>query len=376
MELLSDVLLKNLKDCLTENNYHYVRALPLRKYSFCRDLVLNECFNFFRFALRKGNTFGISFSPELYEFVFKKIYSETFLLYELFIKNTAIAKEEGIIKILGRALYDQMLDEMVIFEVGDKGAIGSKIRVVPCGRHLYITDRWDRKIENFVYLSYDSLVFAKILKKLIGAKIYKRMLDVGCGSGILTIELSKTANHSTGIDLNNRAVNYARLNAKLNDDRSFVDKKVEFYCKNVFDINGRYDLIISNPPFVFLDDETMKKDSWIDSNGGYLGIEFTIKLLEFIPDILEYDGTAIIFSNAPIRDSGEDVLYEKIVGLRSNNFNLSYIYISKNRYFTPTNLEARLGIKEYKIVMIILRSSEVSSIRRKYDWYSIFTHKF
>lgn len=368
MELLSDTLVKNLRDCLTGNNYHYVQALPLRKYRFCRDLVLNEGFNFLRFALKKENTFGISFFPKLYESIFQKIYPRSFLLYELFIKNTTIAKEE-IIKILGRALYDQMLDEAVISEFEDKGAIESKIRVVPCSRHLYITDKWDRNIENFVYLSYDSLVFAKILKKLIGAKIYKRMLDIGCGSGVLAIELSKNANHSTGIDLNNRAIDYARLNAKLNN------KTGEFYCKNIFDTRGRYDLVISNPPFTFLEDEKEKR-AQIDSNGGYLGIEFTIKLLEFIPDILGYGGTAIIFSRTPIGNSGEDILYGKIAGLRFNNFNVSYVYISRDRYFTPTDLEARLGIKEYRLVMIILKPSEIFFIRKKHDWYSIGTHKF
>lgn len=75
-------------------------------------------------------------------------------------------------------------------------------------------------------------------------KEINNFLDVGCGYGFISILLSKILGvNGVGVDVNRRALKLAEENAKLNK------VNVEFKESNCYEnIDGRYDLIISNPP--------------------------------------------------------------------------------------------------------------------------------
>lgn len=73
-----------------------------------------------------------------------------------------------------------------------------------------------------------------------------RVLDLGCGTGILALVASRYARSIVGIDNDMRAVECARLNAALNNVNS-----IEFRQGNGFEPveKCQFDLIVSNPPF-------------------------------------------------------------------------------------------------------------------------------
>ena len=75
-------------------------------------------------------------------------------------------------------------------------------------------------------------------------KEINNFLDVGCGYGFVSILLAKVLGiNGVGVDVNRRALKLAEENAKLNK------VNVEFKESNCYEnIDGRYDLIISNPP--------------------------------------------------------------------------------------------------------------------------------
>lgn len=72
-------------------------------------------------------------------------------------------------------------------------------------------------------------------------------LDLGCGSGVLSLIASTFSDRVIGVDLNPRAIALARLNAALNDVRN-----VEFHVSDLYThvAGRRFDRILSNPPFV------------------------------------------------------------------------------------------------------------------------------
>ena len=76
-------------------------------------------------------------------------------------------------------------------------------------------------------------------------EIHGKVLDVGCGYGVIDIILSKLINASfEGIDVNLRALHLASMNVKLNNVSN-----VKFYESNVYEnINSKYNFIITNPP--------------------------------------------------------------------------------------------------------------------------------
>ena len=73
-----------------------------------------------------------------------------------------------------------------------------------------------------------------------------RFLDIGTGSGCIAIVLKKEFNCDVvACDISSSALNVAKENARLND------AGVYFVNSDIFsNINGTFDVIISNPPYI------------------------------------------------------------------------------------------------------------------------------
>ncbi len=79
------------------------------------------------------------------------------------------------------------------------------------------------------------------------------LLDVGTGSGAIVVSLAKEleAWRCQGIDISSEALEVARRNARLNQ----VEERVELCKGNLNRLPDRkYDLIISNPPYIARDE--------------------------------------------------------------------------------------------------------------------------
>ena len=105
---------------------------------------------------------------------------------------------------------------------------------------------------NFIFLV-DNGVFSKkgldfgtrtLLESLPIDKINGSILDFGCGYGPIGIYLSKVTNSNVDmIDINERSLNLAIKNAKLNN------VNVNIFKSNIYEnITKKYNYIISNPP--------------------------------------------------------------------------------------------------------------------------------
>ena len=79
------------------------------------------------------------------------------------------------------------------------------------------------------------------------------ILDIGTGSGCIAITLNKNLNSNVdAVDISDSALEIAKINNKNNNT------KVNFFKSNIFEnVNKKYDLIISNPPYIAYDEEIM-----------------------------------------------------------------------------------------------------------------------
>ena len=78
-----------------------------------------------------------------------------------------------------------------------------------------------------------------------------KILDIGTGTGCIAITLNKLLDNSfvTGVDISKEALEVAKENNKINN------ANVNFLESDVFsNISDRYDVIISNPPYISYDD--------------------------------------------------------------------------------------------------------------------------
>ena len=85
--------------------------------------------------------------------------------------------------------------------------------------------------------------------KLTKHKNRMSVLDIGIGSGciLLTILKERKNFYGTGIDISKNCLNISKINAKNLE----VSSRVKFFKSDVdkFDL-GKYDLIVSNPPYI------------------------------------------------------------------------------------------------------------------------------
>ncbi len=85
----------------------------------------------------------------------------------------------------------------------------------------------------------------ELMIESVKIKTDQSFLEIGCGSGAVSLAVAKHAQYGVGVDVNTLAV----VNAQDNADRCGV-KNVQFTVSNVFEnVTGVYDVIICNPPY-------------------------------------------------------------------------------------------------------------------------------
>ena len=130
-------------------------------------------------------------------------------------------------------------------------------------------------------------------------KIYKNqkidILDVGTGSGCILISLLSELKNSTGtgVDISKKALSVAKKNANLHN----LDCKIKFYNRDLINIyNKKYDLIVSNPPYVkSIDIKNLAEDirnfePKIALDGGNDGLDLIKKVIYKSKEILKIKG--------------------------------------------------------------------------------------
>jgi release factor glutamine methyltransferase len=117
-----------------------------------------------------------------------------------------------------------------------------------------------------------------------------RILDIGCGSGVVAIALAKErpASEIVAVDISQAALSCALENAK----RHGVGERIEFRRSDVYSglrQGETFDLIVSNPPYMrtdeweTLDREIREYEPREALIGGEEGIDVHIKIMEGAP---------------------------------------------------------------------------------------------
>ena len=128
----------------------------------------------------------------------------------------------------------------------------------------------------------DSILLIESLDVVPGEKV----LEVGCGSGVVSIHCAKNGCDVTAVDVNPRAVELARRNAGANG------ADIPVFESDVYgNVDGVFDTIVFNLPYLPVDEEGLLAKAW---SGGPDGLGPLPRLLEGAPDHLIPGGRVVV----------------------------------------------------------------------------------
>ncbi len=145
----------------------------------------------------------------------------------------------------------------------------------------------------------DTEIIIEQILKFTKNKNYLRILDIGIGSGCILLSILKERKnfYGTGIDISKNSLDICKINAK----KLLVDGRVKFFKSDVdkFD-QGKYDLIVSNPPYIkrcdlkYLESDVLKFEPKLALDGGLDGLSVIRKVIKKTSELLKKNGKFIL----------------------------------------------------------------------------------
>ena len=145
----------------------------------------------------------------------------------------------------------------------------------------------------------DTEIILEQVLKFTKNKNYLNILDIGVGSGCILLSVLKERKnfYGTGIDISRNSLDICKMNAK----KLLLDRRVKFFKSDVdkFAI-GKYDLIVSNPPYIkksdlkYLESDVIKFEPKLALDGGLDGLSVIRKVIKKSSELLKKNGKFIL----------------------------------------------------------------------------------
>tara|TARA_B100000575_G_scaffold179574_1_gene144065 strand:+ start:937 stop:1779 length:843 start_codon:yes stop_codon:yes gene_type:complete len=139
------------------------------------------------------------------------------------------------------------------------------------------------------------------------------ILDIGVGSGciILSILKERTTFKGTGIDISKKSLNICRINS----DNLRIFNRLKLFKSDIDNFNyGKYDLIISNPPYIkkfdlkYLDKDVVGFEPKLALDGGLDGLSGIRKVINNSTRLIKRKGILILEIGFDQADKVKEIL--------------------------------------------------------------------
>ena len=145
----------------------------------------------------------------------------------------------------------------------------------------------------------DTEILIEEILKITKQKSKLKILDIGTGSGCILLSILKEKKdfYGTGIDISNKCIETSKINAS----KLKLLSRVRFFKSNVDNFfYGKYDLIISNPPYIkkldlkYLERDVIDFEPKLALDGGFDGISEIRKVINRSSKLIKKNGKLIL----------------------------------------------------------------------------------
>ena len=170
----------------------------------------------------------------------------------------------------------------------------ARIRVSSLGRQLFVHSAYPTLAANSVFFGPDTVRFVGAVNHALKSKkkAVMRAADIGCGAGPGAIAIATEVPDAEVLmlDINDRALRYARVNALANRAAALA-----LYSDVLRGVDGSFDLIVSNPPYLI-----DGKGRSYRHGGGQLGEGLSLEILRQSLPRLSPGGTFLLYTGSAI----------------------------------------------------------------------------
>jgi hypothetical protein len=182
------------------------------------------------------------------------------------------------------------------------GALCAGVRVSSLGERLYFHSAFPTRDEDAVFFGPDTYRYVAALRREMETLAApRRAVDIGAGGGPGAIEVAARFPEAQvfAADINERALALTGVNARLN-----ATPKVEAcYSDLLKDLDGAFDLVLSNPPYI-LDPDKLRYRHGGDMRGAGLSLQIVDAALERLAP----GGTLLLYTGIAIVDGRDEFL--------------------------------------------------------------------
>ena len=142
------------------------------------------------------------------------------------------------------------------------------------------------------------MIIDQVLKLTVN-KTKLNILDIGVGSGCILLSILKEKREflGTGVDISKKCIEISYLNSRNMN----LKNRVKFFKTDIDNFNyGKYDLIISNPPYLkkldfkYLDKDVANFEPKIALDGGMEGLSVIRKTIKKSSELIKKNGLFIL----------------------------------------------------------------------------------
>ena len=225
----------------------------------------------------------------------------------------------------------------------------STLRASTIGDLLFFHSAFPTSEDDAVFFGPDTYRFVRAIDACLAAPGHevKRAVDIGCGGGpgAMTVARGFPSAEVFGADINDRALRLTRINARL----AGAENVAAINSNLLGGVEGQFDLIISNPPYVQDPDERTYRHG-----GGALGAGLSLDIVDAAIERLAPGGALLLYTGVAIVDGIDP--FEREAGARLDRAGFSWAYEEIDPDIFGSELSSEAYATADRLAAVLLRA--------------------